>query len=185
MILTFTVLKRIFKPVQPWICLSWCFTWKGTVKTSLSESTRDNVNLSKIKLRNVRGVVWISLAEFFCQHCHHWNESMRVWMAVKLGRLYVCGGRGVRCVLILWIEVEEIELSDCHQHLQATSTICLPAMSCLLYFQFSTQKYHRNIFTATESRTKEGLVGFLWLSGFPGRWDEESKSKQQLFPGRR
>ena len=43
-----------------------------------------------------------------------------------------------------------------------------------------------DIFTADmESKIKEGLVGFLWLSGFPGRWDEESKSKHQLFPGRR
>ena len=38
---------------------------------------------------------------------------------------------------------------------------------------------------AMESKIREGLVGFLWLSGFPGRWDEESKSKHQLFPGRR
>ena len=38
---------------------------------------------------------------------------------------------------------------------------------------------------AVESKIREGLVGFLWLSGFPGRWDDESKSKQQLFPGRR
>ena len=68
------------------------------------------------------------------------------------------------------MEVEEIELSDCHQHLQATLTICRPAMSCLLYFQFSTQTYRRNIFTDMESKIKEGLVGFLWLSGFPGRW---------------
>ena len=37
---------------------------------------------------------------------------------------------------------------------------------------------------AMESKIREGLVGFLWLSGFPGRWDEESKSKQQLFPGK-
>ena len=46
---------------------SWSFTCRGTVRTSLSESTRDNVNLSQLK--NVRGVVWISLADFFCQHC--------------------------------------------------------------------------------------------------------------------
>ena len=51
----------------------------------------------------------------------------------------------------------------------------------MLYFQFATQTYHRNIFTDMEIKITEGLVGFLWLSGFPGRWDEESKSKQQLF----
>ena len=66
----FTFLKRLFKPVEPWIFPSRLFTWRGTVWTSLSESTRENVNLSNIQLRNVRGVVWISLADFFCQHCH-------------------------------------------------------------------------------------------------------------------
>ena len=51
--------------VEPWIFPSRLFTWRGTVWTSLSESTRENVNLSNIQLRNVRGVVWISLADFF------------------------------------------------------------------------------------------------------------------------
>ena len=104
MILTFTVLKRIFKPVQPWICLSWSFTWRGTVKTSLSESTCENVNLSNIQLRNVRGVVWISLADFFCQHCHSfptykikvgWGKLSiyHIWeMALQQAwRNYLCG----------------------------------------------------------------------------------------------
>ena len=46
----------------------------------------------------------------------------------------VGGGRGVRCVLSRKVGSRvdggggEIELSDCHQHLQATSTICWPTM---------------------------------------------------------
>ena len=34
------------------------------------KKTCDYVNFSNIQLENVRGVVWISLVDFVCQHCH-------------------------------------------------------------------------------------------------------------------
>ena len=54
-------------------CYKWQLWYENLVRgswTCVPESTWEIVYISNIQLYNVRGVVWISLPDFFPQHCH-------------------------------------------------------------------------------------------------------------------
>ena len=64
------------------VSLSATWKWKpaceseSAIAISSLSFSNSHLRLHNIQLQNLRGLVWISLADFFCQHCHYFLKAL-------------------------------------------------------------------------------------------------------------